>query len=306
MIRDVIVFRHGSEAESAKELTWGSFALISDVVNLPITKVKAICAIHLEGGNPLDAFTPKQKKCFLLPHHVDFLLDEQTLESWREHGLAARCELFQRRFPTVKLNHRRLKQLYQKHGIVYRVIKPGMALTERQLRDQTKQRLLAFQQMLRLAQSKPAQLLFCDEAVYSSRQAERKVWANKKTVVLVSARNRISFEAVAVCGAMAMDGSMAYAKLVPNALDQFDFADFITELRKKQGNHKRLFILVDNLGIHKTKYVKEMCAKRNVELIFNGAYSSPFNPVERYWAFAKRIFSKNCLTATDFKNKEKV
>ena len=302
----MIVFRHGSVAESAKELVWASFVLISDLVNLPITKVKAICALHLKGDNPINAFTPKQKKCFLLQHHIDFLLDDKTLEAWREHGLAARCVLFNRRFPDAKLNHRRLKQIYQKHGIVYRVIKPGMALTPRQLRDQTKQRLLAFQQLLRLAQQKPAQLLFCDEAVYSSKQAERKVWASKTTPVLVSARNKISFEAVAVCGAMTMDGKMAHAKLVPNALDQFDFADFITELRKKQGHHKRLFILVDNLGIHKTKFVKEMCAKRNVELIFNGAYSSPFNPVERYWAFAKRIFSKNCLTATDFKNKEKV
>ena len=287
-------------------MTWGSFRTISDFLNVPICKVRAICALHLEGGNPIEAFTPKQKKCHLQPHHIDFLLDDQTLESWREHGLAARCELFNRRFPAAKLNHRRLKQVYQQHGIVYRVLKPGMALTERQLRDQTKQRLQAFAQVLRLAKQKPAQLLFCDEAVWSSRQAERKVWAKSKQVTLVAARNRISFQAVGVCGAMTVDGKMAHAKLVPNALDQFDFADFLAELRKKQGHQKRLFILVDNLGIHKTKFVQEQCARKNVELIFNGAYSSPFNPVERYWAFAKRLFSKYCLTATDFKNKEKV
>lgn len=103
-----------------------------------------------------------------------------------------------------------------------------------------------------------------------------------------------------------MDGKMQYAKLVPKALDQNAFADFITELRQSVHHRKRLYLLVDNLGIHKTRLVKARCEAEDVELIFNGAYSSPFNPIERYWAFAKRVFAKHCLTATDFKNKVKM
>ena len=159
--------------------------------------------------------------------------------------------------------------------------------------------------MLALVRRRPQQVFFSDEAVWSCKQAERKVWAKGGSFV-VTARNKISFPAVAVCGVMAVDGKMAYAKLVPKALDQYDFADFLKEFRQQSGHHKRLYILVDNLGIHKTKFVQAACLKRNVVLIFNGAYSSPFNPIERYWGFAKRFFATNCLTATDFKNKAKV
>ena len=160
--------------------------------------------------------------------------------------------------------------------------------------------------MLQLMAQKPKQLFFSDEAVWSCKQAERKVWAAKGVIVLQTARNKISFEAVAVCGAMDVDGKMQYAKLVPKALDQHHFADFITELRQSVQHDGRLYVLVDNLGIHKTKMVRAHCQEQNVELIFNGAYSSPFDPIERYWSFAKRIFAQRCLTATDFKNKAKV
>ena len=84
---------------------------------------------------------------------------------------------------------------------------------------------------------------------------------------------------------------MTHIQLVPKALDQHDFIVFLTELRESVKHPKRLYILVDNLGIHKTKLVRECCVHQNIELIFNGAYSSPFNPIERYWGFAKRIFA---------------
>ena len=52
--------------------------------------------------------------------------------------------------------------------------------------------------MLQLMAQKPKQLFFSDEAVWSCKQAERKVWAAKGVIVLQTARNKISFEAVAV------------------------------------------------------------------------------------------------------------
>ena len=41
-------------------------------------------------------------------------------------------------------------------------------------------------------------------------------------------------------------------------------------------------------------------------LIFNAAYSSHLNPIERLWAVAKRQFIKDCVTDANFKLQEEV
>jgi transposase len=47
----------------------------------------------------------------------------------------------------------------------------------------------------------------------------------------------------------------------------------------------------------------QKCARRNhQELIFNAAYSSKYNPIERLWAIAKRSFSRDCITEADYSN----
>ena len=308
LAQDCIVLRHGSARPEDKAYVWASFQTISAILRLPVLRVKALCDLHLADGDLLDAFacrrTPAEFQ--LGPEHYAFLLDDGTLQLWQPHSVKARCSLFRRQFPDKRISYRRLRCLYKQFRIGFRVIKPGMALTVKQINAQTKQRLICFPQMLQLARDRPNQLFFSDEAIYSSKQAERKVWARKGVIVLQTERNKISFEAVAVCGAEAVDGRMQYAKLVPKALDQHHFADFLTELRQSVQHRQRLYVLVDNLGIHKTRVVKARCEAEDVELIFNGAYSSPFNPIERYWGFAKRLFAQRCLTAVDFKNKARV
>jgi hypothetical protein len=37
--------------------------------------------------------------------------------------------------------------------------------------------------------------------------------------------------------------------------------------------------------------------------MFNGSYSSQFNPIEVLWAFAKREFRREMITITDYKDK---
>ena len=50
----------------------------------------------------------------------------------------------------------------------------------------------------------------------------------------------------------------------------------------------------------------ETCASLNVRLIFNGTYSSPFQPIERAWAYAKRAFARDCLKTQNFRDKQHI
>ena len=104
------------------------------------------------------------------------------------------------------------------------------------------------------------------------------------------------------------DGQQRTIFLQQRSIDQAAFAEFLAELRRDctaRGvpSEQRLWCLVDNLSVHRTKTVKEQCRLENIELIFNGSYSSPYNAVERLWAYSKRHFSTLCLSFHDFKNK---
>ena len=88
------------------------------------------------------------------------------------------------------------------------------------------------------------------------------------------------------------------------SINQFDFIDFLKTLRKKFSDNSRLFCLVDNLAVHRTKNVQEACGYLNIALVFNAPYSSPVNPIERCWAVSKRHFASECLRITNFKDKK--
>ena len=69
--------------------------------------------------------------------------------------------------------------------------------------------------------------------------------------------------------------------------------DFLRRLKEHTGR-KKAVLLLDNLGVHRTNAVKNLAAKFDIELVFNGTYSSNFMPIERLWAWAKHQFTRQC------------
>ncbi len=61
------------------------------------------------------------------------------------------------------------------------------------------------------------------------------------------------------------------------------------------------FIFWDNLKAHHSKEVKLAAERNNQKLLFNGSYSSQFNPIESLWAYSKRYFRKQMMSVVDYK-----
>ena len=129
------------------------------------------------------------------------------------------------------------------------------------------------------------------------------MWAKSGPLPPSTLRNRLTFEAVAVCGCIDMEGRLAHMEIRPKSFNQYSFKDFLVGLREKVPAEKTVFVLVDNLGVHRTKLVRDYCTEAKIELIFNGAYSSEFHPQERCWLYAKRAFQRRLITVYNFKNK---
>lgn len=60
-----------------------------------------------------------------------------------------------------------------------------------------------------------------------------------------------------------------------------------------------IYIFLDNLRVHYSLRVRQYCSDNKIELVFNAAYSSEYNPIERLWALSKRIFRLKLVATND-------
>ena len=67
--------------------------------------------------------------------------------------------------------------------------------------------------------------------------------------------------------------------------------EFIENLREDQGEEK-FAIFMDNLRVHHTLDVKDLCQEYDIPLIFNMAYSPEYNPIETYFSLLKNFFKR--------------
>ena len=78
------------------------------------------------------------------------------------------------------------------------------------------------------------------------------------------------------------------------AITAVDFAYYLKKLRTKSGT-RPLALFMDRLAVHKSKDVKELWAKLNIQPVFNVSYSPEYNPIEAVFSKVKRHFNSQRL-----------
>ena len=143
-------------------------------------------------------------------------------------------------------------------------------------------------------------IVFQDESVFTTNQVHnQKVWYSRSKDPVMVKKKKFSFKAIAVCAAIDMDGHVVAENIVDKAIDQNEFAHFLCRVRDYYRGAPVL-MLVDNLSVHYTAVAKQTAKECNIELCFNGTYSSSYNPIERLWSFSKRAMQKECIRAARY------
>ena len=122
-------------------------------------------------------------------------------------------------------------------------------------------------------------VFYMDECVFSSGQVKPKIWFVPQSGPVFLPKKKVGFKAIAVAAAIDSSGRVV-------AHLSRDFMEFLHRLKDHLGR-KKAVLLLDNLGVHRTKAVQKLAAKLGIELVFNGTYSSNYMPIERLWAWAK-------------------
>ena len=106
-------------------------------------------------------------------------------------------------------------------------------------------------------------------------------------------KKKLSFKAIAVAAAINMDGQVVALHVIDGAIDTQAFVLFLYKVGEYLQGRKGV-MLVDNLSVHYTYAAKNAATKNKIEMVYNGIYSSEFNPIERLWAWAKARFTRRC------------
>ena len=83
-----------------------------------------------------------------------------------------------------------------------------------------------------------------------------------------------------------MNGQVVALHIIDGAIDTAAFIQFLGKVSAYLKGRK-CGMFVDNLAVHHTHAVRDCAEKNKIQLVFNGIYSSEFNPIERLWAWSK-------------------
>ena len=167
-----------------------------------------------------------------------------------------------------------------------------------QIAKQIADKQVAFKRVFEIVMSK-APIYFIDEAVFTSKLQSKKVWTRGGRSPMVIYKPKLGFKAIAVVGAIDIKGRVRTICCHDYSINVDKFIQFLQELRVMKNASTMIYIFLDNLRVHYSLRVRQYCRENKIELVFNAAYSSEYNPIERLWALSKRIFQRKLAETND-------
>lgn len=185
-----------------------------------------------------------------------------------------------------------VQKTYKRHGIRFKFIQRGKKTI-----DYANQYYLnLFRDMheaVKRVRLRDKKLVWVDEAVFTFNTFSTKAWSGKYTSIEIKDAD-MRVPTMALVAAISEDcGLEAYA-LHPRSISTQEFLSFINLLSDRFGGDE-FAMFMDNLQVHKTKEVVDLCRARKVQQIFNVPYSPDFNGIETFFSLVKGHYKKLIL-----------
>ena len=141
--------------------------------------------------------------------------------------------------------------------------------------------------------------------MFTGGQFHQTTWWPKGGEGPTHPTNCLRFGAIAVVAAVDLKGEVVAMHMKDFSIKWDSFITFLEKLKPKKKSQKT-FVFLDNLKAHHSPEVKTYAKEANIELLYNAAYSSELNPIERLWLFSKRLFYKRVIEFSDWKDRPRL
>ena len=109
---------------------------------------------------------------------------------------------------------------------------------------------MAFKRILELIENNDSVILFVDEAVFTSRLQLTKAWTKNYRRPPVVYINKLGFAAVAVTGAIDIEGKLISIVEEAHSINVDKFLTFLRDVRAQYLETQVIYIFLDNLRVH--------------------------------------------------------
>ena len=148
-------------------------------------------------------------------------------------------------------------------------------------------------QAVKKARLRDKKLVWVDEAIFTFNTLGSKAWSSKYQSISVKDTDA-RIKTVALIAAVSEDSGLEGFVIHPKSISTPEFVAFVQQLSDKFGDGE-FCMFMDNLQVHKTEEVNQVCQERKVQKIFNVPYSPDFNGIESYFSLLKSEFKRRML-----------
>jgi transposase len=134
----------------------------------------------------------------------------------------------------------------------------------------------------------PKEVIAIDETCLYERLVPDKMWSPKGTRVYTPVQ-RLESKQYSLVTALSSKG-VVHSKIYQGAVNTQRFSDFLEEMNVSR---KYKYVLMDNVGFHKSVDVKKIFEKKKLLPVYTSPYSPEWNPVEMYFSYLKRNMRKD-------------
>jgi transposase len=137
-------------------------------------------------------------------------------------------------------------------------------------------------------------LLYLDEVNFTKRSVQSLDWSGKNSNITVDQR-QIYTGYKSVIAAVNKDRKRCLIHIYDQAIDQEDFEQYLRVV-SKWFKGKPIRLMMDNLGVHKARAIKDVYSELKITPVYNVAYSPDYNAIESVFSIVKKEFCKQRLT----------
>lgn len=166
-----------------------------------------------------------------------------------------------------------------------------------------KEFIKTYEKLKEEAEKKSEPILFIDSVHPTMATKVSYGWIRKgedKTIKTTASRTRINLS-----GAI----DLKETKVIFNSFETIDGVStvaFLAQVRNSYQKEKKIHIILDNSGYHRSSEVKNFCEKQKIELHFLPPYSPNLNSIERLWKLMNERVRNNYSFASPTEFREKI